>query len=64
MKQPTKAQALAALRMAVRNMVYGQQCPFGTVQCGRFQFCGCPKCLEAIVSHFVALAKKGEKNGK
>ena len=54
----TKKVLERALELAVYSMVHIGQCPFGPVQCGRFQYCGCPKCLKAIVAHFIAKAQK------
>ena len=71
MNQPTKAQALAALRMAVkyidsRVLCLCDECPADT----GFMIKGCTRrysnftCPTLIRNHFLALAKKGEKNGK
>lgn len=48
-----------ALELAVHSMVHVGQCPFGPMVCGRFQYCGCPKCLKAIKAHFRKLAREG-----
>jgi hypothetical protein len=56
--KPTKKQLARALELAVNSSIYKGQCPFGTVVCGRFAYCGCDKCLTAIKAHFLAAAKE------